>query len=205
MLEQLDARPGHSVLEIGTGTGYNAALLAFLVGQDGRVLTIDIAAELVDDGRERLARTAATQVDVLRGDGADGWAGFSSYRCPWPACSSAWRSAGRATIRSGPPSSAASSTTFPGAASRLPASTDSTTSCGGSGLPQRLARALTAAANARHMLDLREGNPELGSVGCSLLLTPGLSTTAPTTVPEILLTMCSLAKLPKTVSAGQRV
>jgi protein-L-isoaspartate(D-aspartate) O-methyltransferase len=37
MLEQLDVRPGHRVLEIGAGTGYNAALLAHLVGPTGSV------------------------------------------------------------------------------------------------------------------------------------------------------------------------
>jgi protein-L-isoaspartate(D-aspartate) O-methyltransferase len=42
MLGQLDARPGHHVLEIGPGTGCNAALLAELVGETGQVTTIDI-------------------------------------------------------------------------------------------------------------------------------------------------------------------
>ena len=37
MLEQLDPRPGDRVLEIGAGTGYNAALLAHLVGETGQV------------------------------------------------------------------------------------------------------------------------------------------------------------------------
>src|SRR5262249_39748946 len=37
MLEQLDVRPGQHVLEVGAGTGYNAALLRELVGGDGRV------------------------------------------------------------------------------------------------------------------------------------------------------------------------
>src|SRR5260370_29689494 len=45
MLDQLDVRPGHRVLEIGAGTGYNAALLAHLVGAAGRVTTIDIDAD----------------------------------------------------------------------------------------------------------------------------------------------------------------
>ncbi len=35
MLEQLCVEPGHRVLEVGVGTGYNAALLAFLVGETG--------------------------------------------------------------------------------------------------------------------------------------------------------------------------
>jgi protein-L-isoaspartate(D-aspartate) O-methyltransferase len=42
MLTQLDPQPGDRVLEIGAGTGYNAALLAHLVGPSGQVITIDI-------------------------------------------------------------------------------------------------------------------------------------------------------------------
>jgi protein-L-isoaspartate(D-aspartate) O-methyltransferase len=42
MLAQLDPQPGDRVLEIGAGTGYNAALLAHLVGPGGQVTTIDI-------------------------------------------------------------------------------------------------------------------------------------------------------------------
>src|SRR5882672_10470712 len=40
-LEQLGLEPGHRVLEIGAGTGYNAALMAHLVGSAGAVTTID--------------------------------------------------------------------------------------------------------------------------------------------------------------------
>lgn len=47
MLEQAQVRPGMRVLEIGSG-GYNAALLAELVGADGEVTTVDIDAEIVD-------------------------------------------------------------------------------------------------------------------------------------------------------------
>jgi hypothetical protein len=41
MLDQLDVRPGQRVLEIGSGTGYNAALLAELTGPTGQVVTVD--------------------------------------------------------------------------------------------------------------------------------------------------------------------
>src|SRR5438309_12058143 len=41
MLEQLRVGPGQRVLEIGAGTGYNAALLARLAGSEGRVVTLD--------------------------------------------------------------------------------------------------------------------------------------------------------------------
>ncbi|MGN9813430.1 methyltransferase domain-containing protein [Micromonospora sp. BQ11] len=55
MLEQLDARPGHRVMEAGAGTGYNAALLAAIVGDTGRVVTIDVDDDLVEGARKHLA------------------------------------------------------------------------------------------------------------------------------------------------------
>ncbi|MFN2496734.1 MAG: methyltransferase domain-containing protein [Pseudonocardiaceae bacterium] len=54
MLEALDIHDGHRVLEIGTGTGYNAALLCHHLG-DQNVFSVDVDAELVDGARKRLA------------------------------------------------------------------------------------------------------------------------------------------------------
>jgi methyltransferase of ATP-grasp peptide maturase system len=54
MLAALDVRLGHRVLEIGTGTGYNAGLLAHRLG-DGQVFSVDIGAGLVEAARVRLA------------------------------------------------------------------------------------------------------------------------------------------------------
>lgn len=70
MLEALEVRDGHRVLEIGTGTGYNAGLLAHRLG-DAQVFSVDIGAGLVDAARERLADLgyAPTLVAV---DGAGG-------------------------------------------------------------------------------------------------------------------------------------
>lgn len=42
MAEQLELEPGHRMLEIGAGTGYNAAILSALVGPEGRVTTMDL-------------------------------------------------------------------------------------------------------------------------------------------------------------------
>jgi protein-L-isoaspartate(D-aspartate) O-methyltransferase len=72
MLEQLDPRPGDRVLEIGAGTGYNAALLAYLVGETGQVVTIDIDEDLVRGAREHLAAAGYGQVEVVHADGAIG-------------------------------------------------------------------------------------------------------------------------------------
>ncbi|MFN3346714.1 MAG: hypothetical protein ACK42E_02760 [Candidatus Bipolaricaulaceae bacterium] len=54
MLELLELKPGLSVLEIGTGTGYNAALVQEIVGETGRVTTIDIQEGVVMQTRRLL-------------------------------------------------------------------------------------------------------------------------------------------------------
>jgi len=72
MLDQLDVQPGHQVLEIGAGTGYNAALLAHLVGAEGRVSTIDIDADIAAAARAHLDAAGVANVHVVC---ADGWAG----------------------------------------------------------------------------------------------------------------------------------
>jgi protein-L-isoaspartate(D-aspartate) O-methyltransferase len=71
-LGQLGVQPGHHVLEIGAGTGYNAALLAHLAGPDGHVTAIDVDTDIVDQARERLAVAGVDNVEVVLGDGALG-------------------------------------------------------------------------------------------------------------------------------------
>jgi protein-L-isoaspartate(D-aspartate) O-methyltransferase len=79
MLQQLDVRPGHRVLEVGAGTGYNAALLAKLVGEQGHVITLDIDDDLIAAARKHLASAGASQVEAIRGDGPLGYAPGAPY------------------------------------------------------------------------------------------------------------------------------
>jgi protein-L-isoaspartate(D-aspartate) O-methyltransferase len=72
MLDQLDLAPGHRVLEIGAGTGYNAALMSHIVGPSGQVTSVDIDPELVVSAREHLARAGFGDVTVVGADGAGG-------------------------------------------------------------------------------------------------------------------------------------
>lgn len=72
MLEQAQVRPGHRVLEIGSGTGYNAALLAHLVGPAGAVTTIEYDAQVADSARQALSAHDAEHVKVITGDGTLG-------------------------------------------------------------------------------------------------------------------------------------
>ncbi|MGK5733754.1 methyltransferase domain-containing protein [Streptomyces sp. URMC 124] len=75
MLSALNVQDGHTVLEVGTGTGYNAALLAHRLG-DGKVTTVDLDPEITDPARDHLA-AAGFHPEVVTGDGALG--------CPWRA------------------------------------------------------------------------------------------------------------------------
>jgi len=71
MTEALGLRGGETVLEVGTGSGYQAAVLAEIAA---RVFTIEIVAPLAEEARERLARLGYGNVEVRAGDGYQGWA-----------------------------------------------------------------------------------------------------------------------------------
>jgi protein-L-isoaspartate(D-aspartate) O-methyltransferase len=70
MTEALGLRGGEKVLEIGTGSGYQAAVLGEIAGS---VYTIEIVPELAAEARERLARLGCRNVEVRAGDGYLGW------------------------------------------------------------------------------------------------------------------------------------
>ncbi|MFJ9075570.1 methyltransferase domain-containing protein [Streptomyces sp. NPDC102278] len=70
MLEALDVRDGNNVLEIGAGTGYNAALLCHRVGED-LVTTVDLDEEITESARTHLAQLGLHPT-VVTGDGARG-------------------------------------------------------------------------------------------------------------------------------------
>ena len=77
MLTALDAHPGQRVLEIGTGTGYNAALLAHRLGAEN-VVSIEIDPEVAEQARANLA-SAGYPVRVITGDGAAGYLSRGRY------------------------------------------------------------------------------------------------------------------------------
>ena len=79
MLEGFDVKPGMQVLEIGAGSGYNAALLACLAGEYGHVVTIDVEDFLVEKARKQLAATGFERVEVVCGDGALGYPSGAPY------------------------------------------------------------------------------------------------------------------------------
>jgi protein-L-isoaspartate(D-aspartate) O-methyltransferase len=70
MTQLLDPDPAHRVLEIGTGSGYQAAILSGLVAE---VLTVEIVEPLADRAKEALAGLGIRNVEVRSGDGYAGW------------------------------------------------------------------------------------------------------------------------------------
>ncbi|MFB7212994.1 methyltransferase domain-containing protein [Streptomyces sp. NPDC056255] len=93
MLEELDIRDGHRVLEIGAGSGYNAALLAHRLGDDA-VTTVDLDPEITESARRHLD-AAGYHPAVITGDGARGWSRRSPYdriiaTCTLPCVPQSW-------------------------------------------------------------------------------------------------------------------
>lgn len=72
MLEALELHPGLSVLEIGAGSGYNAAILSALVGNRGRVVSVEVDPPIAERARRSLAEIGRP-VEVVEGDGRLGW------------------------------------------------------------------------------------------------------------------------------------
>jgi protein-L-isoaspartate(D-aspartate) O-methyltransferase len=78
MLEQLQVRPGQRVLEVGAGSGYNAALLSILVGPGGRVISVELDEEVARSARAALAQ-GGYPVQVVTADGRQGWAAAAPF------------------------------------------------------------------------------------------------------------------------------
>jgi len=76
MTNLLQPQPGHIVFEVGTGSGYQAAVLAGLVS---RVYSVELDADLAGDAAERLKRLGYDNVEVRAGDGAEGWPEHSPF------------------------------------------------------------------------------------------------------------------------------
>ncbi|MGH8918047.1 MAG: protein-L-isoaspartate O-methyltransferase family protein, partial [Actinomycetes bacterium] len=78
VLTALQVAPGMRVLEIGTGTGYNAALLAHQLGA-AHVVSVEIDPVVAEHARHALAATGYRAVSVITGDGAEGYPPGAPY------------------------------------------------------------------------------------------------------------------------------
>jgi protein-L-isoaspartate(D-aspartate) O-methyltransferase len=76
MTDLLHPQPTDHVLEVGTGLGYQTAILARLVAQ---VWSVEVVEEFAESARERLNRLAVENVKIRVGDGSRGWAEHAPY------------------------------------------------------------------------------------------------------------------------------
>ena len=76
VLQELAVKKHESVLEIGAGSGYMAALLAH---RAQKVLTVEIDTELADFARANFVKNGVLNAEVVQGDGSRGWAANAPY------------------------------------------------------------------------------------------------------------------------------
>ena len=87
MCDLLELEEGETVLEVGTGCGYHAAVTAEIVG-DGNVYSVEYVDRLAGAARERLA-DLGYDIAVRVGDGHEGWPGHAPYDAAYLTCATA--------------------------------------------------------------------------------------------------------------------
>ena len=82
MLELLDPREGQKILDIGSGSGWTTALLAYIAGEKGKVISIERIKELCDFGRKNIRKIKKIEKDVVEIYNMDGSKGYKA-RAPY--------------------------------------------------------------------------------------------------------------------------
>ena len=72
MMELLDVDRGHKVLKLGAGSGWQAAILGYLAGMEGKVYAMEIRKKLAEMARKNKEKTMMENVEIIEGDGTLG-------------------------------------------------------------------------------------------------------------------------------------
>ncbi len=88
MTDVLDLSPGETVLEIGTGCGYHAAVTAEVVGAES-VYSVEYSAALAERAHETLASLGYGEISIRQGDGHEGWPDHAPYDAAYLTCATA--------------------------------------------------------------------------------------------------------------------
>ena len=79
MCEELELKKGLKILEIGAGSGYHAAVISKIIGEEGKVYSIERIAELAEFARKNLEKAGIKNVEVIEGDGSLGLPEHAPY------------------------------------------------------------------------------------------------------------------------------
>lgn len=79
MCEALDIKPGQKILEIGTGSGYHAAIVSQMVGKLGMVYSIERIDSLAQQAMDNIQSIGISNVVIKAGDGSEGLAEYAPY------------------------------------------------------------------------------------------------------------------------------
>lgn len=79
MTTKLEVKPGMKILEVGAGSGYQAAILCELVGESGKVYTIERVPELIEQARMNISKIGYKNIEIIYGDGTLGYKEASPY------------------------------------------------------------------------------------------------------------------------------
>ncbi len=79
MCDLLDLQEGQKILEIGTGSGYNAAVMAEIIGEKGKIYSIERLEKLAVFAWENLEKAGYSNVEVILGDGSLGYPDHAPY------------------------------------------------------------------------------------------------------------------------------
>ncbi|UCD91689.1 MAG: protein-L-isoaspartate(D-aspartate) O-methyltransferase [Methanobacteriota archaeon] len=89
MLERLDLKKGQNVFEVGGGSGYHAALVAHMVGEKGRIISMERIEVLAERARKAIEECGLRErVAVVVGDGSLGWEKGAPYDRIFITCAS---------------------------------------------------------------------------------------------------------------------
>jgi protein-L-isoaspartate(D-aspartate) O-methyltransferase len=79
MCESLDIKPGQKILEIGSGSGYHAAVVSKIVGEKGHIYSVERMKSLAKKAEMNLNNENITNVTVIQADGSEGLSRFQPY------------------------------------------------------------------------------------------------------------------------------
>ncbi len=79
MTEALDPKPGEKILEIGAGSGYQAAIIGKCVGTKGKIITIELESDLVEISKKNIEKIKLKNVIIIHGDGKLGYSKEAPY------------------------------------------------------------------------------------------------------------------------------